>query len=207
VTEVPKVIEANPKVSKDLKLAEEDAKVVKNHQEANSLKSRISKPKSRDKNASVMAPFKPPINPNSPLFNSYRKNKRSLSDISNNIIIKLPAKKEKVATLVKKLREEIKILVNELNEKNNKIKELEEKYINLNTKYHALKKDHDTGDGYYTESRRLLESENAVLMRRNLEFFEEIEATKIRNSELENNLHLLQQQNVELSKEIATLSE
>ncbi|CAG8568539.1 9908_t:CDS:2, partial [Dentiscutata heterogama] len=83
VTEVPKVIEANP--------AEEDAKIVKNHQEANSLKSRIFKPKSRNKNASVMAPFKPPVNPNSPLFNSYHKNKKSLSDISNNIIIKLPA--------------------------------------------------------------------------------------------------------------------
>ncbi|CAG8833325.1 36732_t:CDS:2 [Gigaspora margarita] len=57
-----------------------------------------------------------------------------------------------------------------------------------------VKKDHDTGDDYYTESRRLLERENVVLMCRNLEFFEEIEATKIRNIELENNLHLLQQQ-------------
>ncbi|CAG8534081.1 26388_t:CDS:2 [Gigaspora margarita] len=58
------------------------------------------------------------------------------------------------------------------------------------------------------------ERENDVLMRRNLEFFEEAEVTKTRNHKLENNLHLLKQQNVELSKEIeelpnkeATLSE
>ncbi|CAG8794828.1 4796_t:CDS:2, partial [Gigaspora margarita] len=101
--------------------------------------------------------------------------------------------KEKVATLVKKLHEEIKKLVNELNKKDKKIKELEEKYINLNMKYLALKKDYDIGNSY---------SQKAD----NLEFFEEIEATKIRNHELENNLHLLQQQNVELSKEIEELT-
>ncbi|CAG8634238.1 42725_t:CDS:2, partial [Gigaspora margarita] len=105
-----------------------------------------------------------------------------------------------------KVAVEIKKLVNELNKKDKKIKELEEKYINLNMKYLALKKDYDIGDGYYTESRRLLERENDVLMRRNLEFFEETEATKIRNYELVNNLHLLQQQNVELSKEIEELT-
>ncbi|RIB22261.1 hypothetical protein C2G38_2174392 [Gigaspora rosea] len=77
VTEAPKVTEANPNVSKDPELAEEDQKQFKI----------IKKPKFCDKNESVMAPFKPPIKPNSPLFNSYRKNKRSLSDI---IIIKLP---------------------------------------------------------------------------------------------------------------------
>ncbi|CAG8579432.1 14476_t:CDS:2 [Dentiscutata erythropus] len=83
VTEALKVAEMNPKVTKDPKLA----KVVKNHQKAKL----ISKPKSYDKkNASVMAPFKLPVKPNSPLFNSYGKKKRSLSDISNNIIIKLP---------------------------------------------------------------------------------------------------------------------
>ncbi|CAG8831403.1 1899_t:CDS:2, partial [Gigaspora margarita] len=83
----------------------------------------------------------------------------------------------------------------------NKIKELKEKYRKLNMKYHTLKKDHNTGDDYYTESQHLLESENA-----NLEFFEEIEATKLRNSELENDLHLLHKQNVKLSKEIEELA-
>ncbi|CAG8681411.1 14086_t:CDS:2, partial [Gigaspora rosea] len=76
---------------------------------------------------------------------------------------------------------EIKILAKELNNKNKKIKELEEKYIKLNVKYLALKNDHDTGDDHYTESRCWLERENDVLMRRNLEFFEESEATKTRN--------------------------
>ncbi|CAG8713351.1 6713_t:CDS:2 [Racocetra fulgida] len=84
--------------------------------------------------------------------------------------------------------------MNELNKKNKKITELGEKYKDLSAKYHAIKKDHDTGDGYYTESRQLLECENTVLIRRNLEFFEEIEAITTRNSELENNLQLIQQQ-------------
>ncbi|RIB13784.1 hypothetical protein C2G38_2196891 [Gigaspora rosea] len=104
-------------------------------------------------------------------------------------------------SIIKILREEIKILAKELNNKNKKIKELEEKYIKLNVKYLALKNDHDTGDDHYTESRCWLEREND-----NLEFFEESEATKTRNRELENNLHLLEQQNVELSKEIEELT-
>ncbi|CAG8627188.1 25337_t:CDS:2 [Dentiscutata erythropus] len=60
--------------------------------------------------------------------------------------------KEKVTTLVKKLRKEIKILVNDLNKKNKMITELKEKYKNLNVKYLVLKKDHDSGDNHYTES-------------------------------------------------------
>ncbi|CAG8738802.1 34728_t:CDS:2 [Gigaspora margarita] len=104
-------------------------------------------------------------------------NKKQVCYINGILNNKVAAEeKEKVATLVKKLRKEIKKL------------------------------DYDIGDGYYTESRRLLERENDVLMRRNSEFFEETEATKIRNYELVNNLHLLQQQNVELSKEIEELT-
>ncbi|CAG8543460.1 14992_t:CDS:2 [Dentiscutata heterogama] len=121
-----------------------------------------------------------------------RFNEKQIRLINSILVNKVAAEeKEKVATLVKKLREEIKLLMNELNKKNKKIKELEEKYIALNAKYHALKKDHDTGDGHYMESRQ---------------FFEEAEATNRRNRELENNLHLLEQQNVELSKEIEELT-
>ncbi|CAG8705888.1 10290_t:CDS:2, partial [Dentiscutata erythropus] len=126
-----------------------------------------------------------------------RFNEKQIRLINSILVNKVAAEeKEKVATLVKKLREEIKLLMNELNKKNKKIKELEKKYIALNAKYHALKNDHDTGDSHYMESRRLLERENAVLMRHNLEFFEEAEATNRRNRGLENNLHLLEQQNL-----------
>ncbi|CAG8538955.1 2135_t:CDS:2, partial [Dentiscutata heterogama] len=131
-------------------------------------------------------------------------NDKQIRQLNNILVNKVAA--EKVATLVKKLREKIKILVNDLNKKNKIITELEEKYKNLNEKYLALKKDHDSGDDHYTESQRLLEREIDVLMCRNLEIFEEAEATKIRNRELENNLHLLEQQNVELSKEIEELT-
>ncbi|CAG8719700.1 2858_t:CDS:2, partial [Ambispora leptoticha] len=117
-------------------------------------------------------------------------NKKQIRYINSMLNGKVAAeKKKKVATLVSKFREEITMLMNELNKKNKKITELGEKYKDLSAKYHAIKKDHDTGDGYYTESRQLLECENT-----NLEFFEEIEAITTRNSELENNLQLIQQQ-------------
>ncbi|KAF0444825.1 zinc finger mym-type protein 2-like: PROVISIONAL [Gigaspora margarita] len=57
--------------------------------------SKIPKMKLRVKNSpyttsSVIAPFKPPVHPDSPVLASYGKRRRPLSSVNNNIIIQLP---------------------------------------------------------------------------------------------------------------------
>ncbi|KAF0484999.1 hypothetical protein F8M41_022891 [Gigaspora margarita] len=66
--------------------------------------------------------------------------------------------------------------------------ELEKKYKDLNMKYRALKKDHDTGDDYYTESQHFLKRENAIL---NEELSKEIDKLKNKRETLSEVVYII----------------